>query len=431
MDAIKRFTAINSIISGSQETETSPEQVPSQIPNAGIASTPDAFEMIQPIAFDLINLTTPITGESGNPNSPAPQETIEASSFFDLVGADTGKLASNSTDEIQEELDGQGIVDWDAIAGLKAQMAKSNPDEVAMVDTLLKLTPDDLAATLSQLASRGTPSDLKLMLHQIFTNDEAVAKLAPMLFSLVTDKHLPASQTKLLDKIFPMMATEKSAPTVVCDLIRMTRGQGILPKLSIESTTTMYQILHSHPNLQNTLFENALYQETQRPSMDGLRDPDKMPLDASTPEAMRDFPEWGINTLTELNRSGKLDIAVKNLRGRETDFLAQFCRCGNKAENILTEYLKSYQGERLTSFTSADLIRSIVQKLGETAVQDLSKFSPALLTDMKGILLAGNAEDLAVLGKVIEPALEASRKREVWTNGIQDSAQGIGDSIKF
>jgi hypothetical protein len=436
MDAINRFSGFRSI-SATHETETRAEQPAVQTSNAGIGNTSDSFEMVQPITVDLTSLTTPMTnGDPENP-TPAQSETIDPSSLLELIGTDMGTLPATATDQIQEELDGQGVVDWDAISVLKAEMAKSNPDEVAMMEILQKLKPDDLAATLASLESRGNPSDLKSMLHQIFTNGEAFTKLPGILISLATDKHLPGSQSKLLDKIMSMIAIEKNGSTVVRDMIWKTRGQGILQKLSMESLTSMYQSLRSQsgPRLLNTLYENALFQETQRQPIEGLRNLDNTPLDDSTAKAMRDFPEWGINRMNELIRDGQLDTFTRNLKTGsvmdESAFLAQFCRYGKKTENILTEYLKSYQRSHKVGAAPNDLIRSITENLGQTAVSTLSQFSPALLTDMKGILLAGNATDLEVLSKVIEPALNAAIKREAVTDAVKQSVQDFNSNILF
>ncbi len=60
-------------------------------------------------------------------------------------------------------LSGTGTVDWDVITALKTAMDKG--DSTGIIQLLQKLRPNDLVATLSTLAKRGTPSDL-LMLRQ-------------------------------------------------------------------------------------------------------------------------------------------------------------------------------------------------------------------------------------------------------------------------
>src|SRR5262249_44229492 len=148
MDAINKFTGFRPEIHSDpepQEVSSSQDANPPQPLNTGIGGSPDVFETFQPALFDSpanIPNTTP-----NNTPTPVSGETGDSSSFFDHLTRDIGTLPTGTADQIQENLNGPGEVDWNAIADLKTASEKG--DANGIVSILEKLKPNDLAASLS------------------------------------------------------------------------------------------------------------------------------------------------------------------------------------------------------------------------------------------------------------------------------------------
>lgn len=99
MDAINKFIGLRkSVFSETQETQTTPEQAPQRVSSTGVSSALDAFENFQASPLDLGNLTTPMTTEGDGITAPGPKgETLEASSFFDVLTADPSQATPHDS----------------------------------------------------------------------------------------------------------------------------------------------------------------------------------------------------------------------------------------------------------------------------------------------------------------------------------------------
>jgi hypothetical protein len=437
MNAVNKFTGFNSAISPEPPKDHEVSGPTAQSSDPGIGEALDSLEAFQAPVLDLTPAVIPA-------ESPISYEIMEQ-----LV-ADPAALPADAQSRLQEIVNGPGEVDWDAITALKAAMDLG--DSAAMMQILEKLRPNDLAATLTALAKRGTPSDLQLMTDRMCADPKTFQKMAEILASLASNRNLPASTSNPLDQILSRMEGKPGTDAVVRDLIQATKGQGILPRLSLEGLTSMYKILHADPKVISALFENTLFEETQRQPIDayGLRDPTKVALenlkppytkwDPSIPDAMKLYPEWGIHLMNQVIAMGDVPIGNQNfpailffidivsLQGKDDSYLAEFCKQGPQAESVLSEYFRVAQG----SEQADQIVRKIVQNLGESAVQILGKFSSAFLTDLKAILIAGTDKtlDQDVIANVIDPALNAARVRETLTDGIKQSAQNFRERFE-
>lgn len=443
MDAINKFTGLRLPIF-STEGEKQEEQVPVPVTSSGIASTPDAFETIQASPLDLTPATTPMTTGNDGIATPGPQvETVEASSLFDLLTADAtpafpnSNLGDTSLYETREApatidakvFDGSGEIRWDLMEALKTAMTRGDTEAVMRI--LQKIRPSELSPTLTEMARQGTPSELQLMVDQLLKNPTTADIMGSFLTRLVEKFSSDASVKVPLQQILSRMQGKPDADKIIRDLFERTRGQNILGKLDQAVLTQIYFILQSDKKLVNALCARALYEETgiepeHCPGTDYVfYDPNalfeqqlnKNPYENFNDigEAMRLFPQWGTGAINEAIKNGKLfDIlAIASLNGPGTlgAVLAESCKQSN-SENFLTEIFRE-----LKKFGSDNSIRSMIQNLGPSAVQILSKYSPLLLMDIKNILENGDEKEInqSVLQNVIQPALNAAINREKWT----------------
>jgi hypothetical protein len=329
-------------------------------------------------------------------------------------------------------------VDWDTIAFIKNEMGKTDPDETAMKNALMKLDSNDLSATLNALAERGNPSDLELILNQ-FSKAGVFRELTPVFNRLTQNLPVNTLAKKPLDQIFSSLRSSPDSDTIARQFLQDNRGSGNLAKLEPQTVNSIYACLQKRETLANNLYTRLLAEETKT-EPGKIPSPDELlakamngsePMDNTISEAMKNFPEWGLNKANEFLKQGNFAAFVKCAQPMG-GFLAEFCKLGN-AEAIVSESLRE-AGKMDPAKGRAFLIRELVNGLGDKAVETLGNFSPMLLLDMKGILqnappyrasMYSQAEYYAqpILENVIEPALNfANNKRANLNEPLKDSS---------
>lgn len=424
----KITTAQQPISSEILQPQTEPQQAPPPPPSGGIADTNDSMESGQPVFNSLVS--------------------TESSAVSATVGSDPGK------------------VDWDAITALKTEMAKANPDSSVLLQTLQKISPDDQALTLQELAKEGKPSQLKLIADKIIANPAAFAQFGPILTSLVSNKTVASTSPDPLGQILSEMVGKPGSDAVVRDMMEATQNRGLLRNVTQDSVDSIYSILSSNPQKATVdcLFEYSLLHETERTptrppnSVWGLPDPTTLAQEAisgstndtSVADAMKLFPDWGLNTMNQILADGSVNQLGQTSLDRfrsylvstgqdEAGMLASFCQQGAKAEPVLQAFFTSLQqnpnGALVFQWNSQNFgllpegpktdaeIRQMIQDLGSNAVQTLGDLSIGSLTDLKGMLLAGSDQSLDqdVVNNVIDPAINIANMRQQMEAGYQAS----------
>lgn len=109
MNSINRFIGLRpSLFPDQQETQAKCEQTPTPVVSSGISGTPDAFETFQKGSLDLTPLTTPMASQNNESAAPNPTqgESVDASSFFDVLTADPGKTEAGKNASTTPDLGG-------------------------------------------------------------------------------------------------------------------------------------------------------------------------------------------------------------------------------------------------------------------------------------------------------------------------------------
>lgn len=374
--------------------------------------------------------------------STAPQPAANTLASLPFPGPDirftSPALAGAS--RLAATLGGAGAVDWNAITELKTMMRRADCDPGAMLAILENLRPADLAATLAALARHGTPSDLQKMFERIAADPGAMQRMAPFLSALASDPKLCEGQPpNPLDQILATLVGKPGADAVVRAFMLATQNQGVLPKLSDASLTSLYRILEGSHSTLNLLFETQLRRESGRDPVVaggiwGLGDPtaDVLGLlarnerDPTLGEAMRLFPAWGLALMHEAIARGQLPALLASLRASGQDvaaILAGLCKLGSGAQDVLAAVVADY-GDSADQF-----IRAMVRELGAGAADVFGKFSLEFLSDVKAILLASDDPmNSDVVAQVIDPAMRAATTRQLISRGalMPDPGRDLG-----
>ncbi|PWT89028.1 MAG: hypothetical protein C5B54_09595 [Acidobacteria bacterium] len=432
MGLLDKITTAQPPISETVQPQTEPQPAPPpQLPSAGIANTPDSMETAQP-AINSLGISSP------------------------AVIATFGST-------------GPGAVDWNAITALKAEMAKQYPDASTLLQLLQKINLNDQPATLQELAKEGTPSELQLIAKKLIANPTTFQQMGPILATLVSDKATASSQPNALEQLLSEMVGNPGSDAVVGDMMQATQNHGVLKNLTQNSIDSIYQILSSNPQKAtlDCLFEYSLLHETGKTashdgnSVWGLPDPTTLAQEAissgkdtSVADAMKLFPDWGLNTMNQILADKSINQVGQNSLDRfrsyivttgqdEAGMLASFCRQGSKAEPVLEAFFHSLQqnpnGAPVFHFSTNNIgfqpegpkadeeIREMVQNLGSSAVQTLGDLSLSTLTDIKSLLLAGSdqSSDQDLINDVIDPAINTANLRQMFEDGYQASRNNL------
>jgi len=196
-----------------------------------------------------------------------------------------------------------------------------------------------------------------------------------------------------LDQVLSGMVGKGGSDLAVQDMLEATMHSGIWKNLHQSTVDCLYKILSSNPAqatidhlLASSLFQTTgkipdnhidfdpvswvnglppnqtLSDEADANLLSWLKEPVSLPepttllaqwgsasgvVDMSAAEAVQQFPDWGLNALSQFSSDDQQVDAFRQYLGNtgqdETAMLASLCRQGGKAESVLAGFTRDFQ----------------------------------------------------------------------------------------